>query len=94
MPYSRRVGFVQRLAGQRPARSASSEFEQANDEVARAAARLEVFDSPVPFFCECPDRDCFQRVEMSLAEYEEHRADEGTLVAHTPDLRLTRSAGG
>ena len=85
---------MQRLAGQRLPRSASWEFEQANDEIARAAARLEVFDSRVPFFCECPDPNCFQRVEMSLAEYEEHRADEGTLVAHTPDLRLTDSAGG
>lgn len=69
---------------------ASAEFERANDEIAQAAADLGAFGSEVPFICECPDRDCFQRVPLTVAAYEEHRGDGCSVLAHAPDLRVTR----
>ena len=46
-----------------------STFRDANERIEQAAERLEDLD-PVPFICECPQRDCTELVRLFLADYE------------------------
>ena len=48
-------------------------FRNANDRIADMATELEWRD-PVPFLCECSDKRCFARLQMTLEEYESVRA--------------------
>jgi hypothetical protein len=48
-------------------------FREANDGIASAAREAEV--PQVPFICECADLRCTEIVRLSLAEYEQIRAD-------------------
>jgi hypothetical protein len=47
-------------------------FRNANDSIAQTASELG-WRYSVPFLCECSDRHCFARLELTLAEYEEAR---------------------
>jgi hypothetical protein len=53
-------------------------FREVNDRIAETAARLGPMDDPYEFLCECGDDRCLRRVRLSLAEYEEARADGAT----------------
>ena len=48
-------------------------FRRANDRIAELA-RVHAWRFPVPFLCECSERRCFARVELTLAEYERVRS--------------------
>ncbi len=52
-------------------------FRDANESLEQGARELIGADdaSSVPFLCECPRMDCTQVVILTLAEYEEVRAD-------------------
>jgi hypothetical protein len=49
-------------------------FRNANERIGAAAGVYDV-DMPVPFICECADRDCSEIVRLDLDEYDEIRAD-------------------
>lgn len=49
-------------------------FRRANEEIADLG-RKHGWRFPVPFLCECADRRCFTRLELTLAVYEDLRAD-------------------
>jgi hypothetical protein len=48
-------------------------FRDANDRIAEKGRELG-WSFPVPFLCECSDRRCFARLELTLAAYEQLRA--------------------
>jgi len=48
-------------------------FRIANEQIAEKGRKLG-WRSPVPFLCECSERRCFGRVELSLEEYEQLRS--------------------
>lgn len=48
-------------------------FRNANDRVAEKARELG-WRFPVPFLCECSERHCFGRIEVTRAEYERLRS--------------------
>ncbi len=53
-------------------------FREVNERIAESA---EGFDAERPeFICECADPNCTHRVEASLDEYEEVRADGATFI--------------
>jgi hypothetical protein len=49
-------------------------FRSANERIGAAAGVYDV-DMPVPFVCECADRQCSELVRLDLDEYEEIRAN-------------------
>jgi len=65
-------------------------FREVNERIAESAQR---FDSDrAEFVCECADQDCTERVEATLDEYEQVRAD-GTRFLLRPghvDTRVER----
>jgi len=48
-------------------------FRSANDRIAEKGRQLG-WRFPVPFLCECGDRRCFVRLEITLEAYEELRS--------------------
>jgi hypothetical protein len=48
-------------------------FRTANERIELEAQSVDMFVTPVPFFCECPDLSCTETVELTLDEYEEIR---------------------
>jgi hypothetical protein len=53
-------------------------YRQVNERVADVAEQfteVETTASPVGFTCECGDPGCTQQIEMTLAEYEQIRAE-------------------
>lgn len=48
-------------------------FRNANDAIAGKAREID-WESTVPFLCECSDRRCFGRLNLTLVEYEEIRS--------------------
>ena len=48
-------------------------FRNANDRIADLA-REHSWRFPVPFLCECSERRCFARIDMTLKEYEQLRS--------------------
>jgi len=48
-------------------------FRSANDRVAEKARELG-WRFPVPFLCECSERRCFGRIELTREEYEQLRS--------------------
>jgi hypothetical protein len=53
-------------------------FRDVNERIAESAERFDA--TGTEFVCECADPDCTHRVEASLAEYEEVRADPATFL--------------
>ena len=51
-------------------------FRMANEEIAELA-RGHGWRFPIPFLCECADRHCFARLELTLEAYEQVRSDPG-----------------
>ena len=49
-------------------------FRRANEEIADLA-RKRGWRFPVPFLCECADRHCFARLELTLEVYEGVRSN-------------------
>ena len=49
------------------------DFRNANDAIAEQA-RDRDWEATVPFLCECSDRHCFGRLDLTLAEYEKIRS--------------------
>jgi hypothetical protein len=49
-------------------------FRTANERIGAAAGVYDV-DMPVPFVCECADRECSELVRLDLDDYEEIRAN-------------------
>jgi hypothetical protein len=49
-------------------------FRRANEEIADLG-RKHGWRFPVPFLCECADRRCFARLELTLEVYEALRSD-------------------
>ena len=49
-------------------------FRRANEEIADLA-RQQGWRFPVPFLCECADRHCFARLELTLEVYERARSN-------------------
>ncbi len=49
-------------------------FRRANEEIADLA-RKHGWRFPVPFLCECADRHCFARLELTLEVYEGVRSN-------------------
>jgi hypothetical protein len=57
-------------------------FRKANDRLEKHVAGLTTPNQVVPFLCECIDRDCVERVELTLGQYEQIRtADNFFLIA-------------
>lgn len=52
---------------------AEEAFRSANDRIAEKGRELG-WRFPVPFLCECSERRCFARVELTLDEYEQVRS--------------------
>jgi len=48
-------------------------FREANESIAAKARELGM-EPPIPFLCECSDRNCFGRISLTIDEYEEARA--------------------
>jgi len=48
-------------------------FRNANGHIAEKARELG-WRSPIPFLCECSDRRCFTRIELTLDAYEDVRS--------------------
>jgi hypothetical protein len=70
-------------------------FRSANDRIAEKGRELG-WRFPVPFLCECSERRCFERVELTLQEYGQlrshpqryltlpgHEVEDGFLVERT-----------
>jgi hypothetical protein len=71
-------------------------FRDVNERIAESAQRFEA-DS-TQFVCECADPNCTHRVEASLDEYEEIRADGATFMlapghAHNDIERVLEDRG-
>lgn len=49
-------------------------FRRANEEIADLG-RKHGWRFPVPFLCECADKHCFARLELTLEVYEDLRSD-------------------
>jgi len=49
-------------------------FRRANEEIA-GMARGRGWRFPIPFLCECADRRCFARLELTLEAYDDLRSD-------------------
>jgi hypothetical protein len=72
-------------------------FRDVNERIAESAQRFEA-DS-TQFVCECADPNCTHRLEASLEEYEEVRADGATFMlapghAHSDIERVVADRGG
>jgi hypothetical protein len=52
-----------------------------NDTIARGAQRLGGDELPIDFFCECGDPDCRRVTQLTVWEYQSHRA--APLIAHS-----------
>ena len=53
-------------------------FRDVNERIAESAERFDANETE--FVCECADPDCTHRVSVSLAEYEEVRAEATTFL--------------
>ena len=49
-------------------------FRKANDRIETSADQQDRSREPVAFFCECSDRDCVERIEISPDEFDSARA--------------------
>ena len=49
-------------------------FRSANERIAEKAGELGL-KPPIPFLCECSDHRCFERIHLTLREYDEARSD-------------------
>jgi hypothetical protein len=69
-------------------------FRNANERLNVGAQRIvgSDHDSPIPFMCECPRRDCTDVVLLTLEEYERVRADgrQGLAKPGHEDLSIER----
>ena len=81
-----------------PVKRAQTEalFRDVNERIAESAERFDADDTQ--FICECADPNCTHRVDASLAEYEEVRADGATFMVapghDEPDVeRVVRDKG-
>jgi hypothetical protein len=63
----------QELTAARVARN-DARFRESNEAIERTAERFG-FEGLIPFICECADRTCTDLVRVSLAEYEQVRAN-------------------
>ena len=52
---------------------AEDAFRAANERIAEKGRELN-WSFPVPFLCECSERRCFARVELTLEDYEQVRS--------------------
>jgi hypothetical protein len=80
---------MSRASNDRVARSDA--VREANQEIRDAAAKHDVRER-VPFLCECADVRCTEIVRLSLADYDEVRADRTRFVVapgHLPFARET-----
>jgi hypothetical protein len=50
-------------------------FRQVNERLKEVAVATGTFDSGPEFVCECADETCTQRIRLSIAEYEQLRAN-------------------
>jgi len=48
-------------------------FREANESIAAKARELQM-EPPIPFLCECSDKRCFERIPLTIDEYEEARS--------------------
>jgi hypothetical protein len=63
-------------------------FRNANERLKARLADL-AWGEQIPYVCECPDPDCMEVVELTLAEYEDVRARENAyLIAPGHEHRL------
>ena len=72
-------------------------FRDVNERIAESAERFEV--GSTQFICECADPNCTHRVEATLVEYEDVRADGATFMLapghDEPDIeRVIADKGG
>jgi hypothetical protein len=51
-------------------------FRQANEAIVDTAIGYDLTDPPLPFLCECANKDCTELVRLTAAEYEKVRADQ------------------
>ena len=65
---------MDRLLEERIAKNDAT-FRRADERISAAAETYSVGDMLVPFVCECADPECSEVVRLSLAEYEDIRAD-------------------
>jgi hypothetical protein len=56
-------------------------FRGANEAIAQKARELG-WHSPVPFLCECSDRQCWSRVDLTVEEYEDVRRHPQRYLIH------------
>jgi hypothetical protein len=54
-------------------------FRRANERIAEKGRELG-WRYPIPFLCECSERRCFGRVELTLEEYEQLRSHQERYV--------------
>ena len=67
--------MVNPLTAERIARNDSA-FRNANEKIGLKAREYDTAeDQPVPFLCECADSSCTAILPLTLAEYEDVRAD-------------------
>ena len=55
-------------------------FRMANNRLRRQVEAVVTDGEPVPFLCECEDDLCMERLEMTMAEYENLRASNDTFA--------------
>ena len=69
-------GYAQRVSETREERLAQNEvvFRSINENIIGLATRLGG-DVPYDFICECATRGCFERIALTIAEYEAVRAE-------------------
>lgn len=48
-------------------------FREANESIAAKARELQM-EPPIPFLCECSDKRCFERIPLTIDEYDEARS--------------------
>jgi hypothetical protein len=61
------------------AANVSTRKREANERIYRTAQSLEL--DAAPFLCECPRKDCFQLLSLSLDSYQQRRGDGSVLTA-------------
>jgi hypothetical protein len=69
-----RLPHVNRETEERIARNDAA-FRDANERIEQAAAEIGVANGPLPFICECADRECTEIVLLELDEYAAIRAN-------------------
>ena len=57
-------------------------FREVNERIESLAQSFDLGSQPLDLICECGDATCVERIHMTLAEFEELRADSGQFAIY------------